>query len=58
MPGTITRSALHHYRGLHPREPWGQYRFQLAGPQGLFVEVLQRVPPDPQWLRDNDLAPE
>ena len=40
------------------REPWGQYRFQLAGPQGLFVEVLQRVPPDPQWLRDNDLAPE
>ncbi|MBU2664019.1 VOC family protein [Actinoplanes bogorensis] len=34
-------------------EPWGQRRFQLAGPDGLLVEVLQQVAPDPQWLADN-----
>jgi uncharacterized glyoxalase superfamily protein PhnB len=37
-------------------EPWGQRRFQVAAPDGLLVEVLQRVAPDPQWLADNDLA--
>ena len=40
------------------REPWGQYRFQVAGPQGLFVEILQLVDPDPQWMKDNGLLPE
>ncbi|MDT0327572.1 VOC family protein [Nocardiopsis lambiniae] len=39
------------------REPWGQYRFQIAGPQGLFVEILQRVRPDPRWMEDNGLLP-
>ncbi|GAB2622444.1 VOC family protein [Paractinoplanes abujensis] len=34
-------------------EPWGQRRFQVAGPGGLLVEVLQQVAPDPQWLADN-----
>ena len=34
-------------------EPWGQRRFQVAGPDGLLVEVLQQVAPDPQWLADN-----
>ncbi|GAA1632243.1 VOC family protein [Catellatospora bangladeshensis] len=34
-------------------EPWGQRRFQLAGPDGLLVEVLQSVAPDPRWLADN-----
>ncbi|GIE88660.1 VOC family protein [Actinoplanes regularis] len=34
-------------------EPWGQRRFQIAGPDGLLVEVLQTVAPDPQWLADN-----
>lgn len=34
-------------------EPWGQRRCQLAGPDGLLVEVLQTVAPDPQWLAAN-----
>jgi uncharacterized glyoxalase superfamily protein PhnB len=34
-------------------EPWGQRRFQVAGPDGVFVEVLQRVEPDPDWLAAN-----
>lgn len=37
-------------------EPWGQRRFQVAGPDGLLVEVLQLVPPDPEWLAANGLA--
>ncbi|GAA3845037.1 VOC family protein [Streptomyces phyllanthi] len=37
-------------------EPWGQRRFQVAGPDGVFVEVLQAVAPDPQWLADNGLG--
>ncbi|WP_160051676.1 VOC family protein [Nocardiopsis sp. FR26] len=37
-------------------EPWGQRRFQVAGPEGLHVEIVQRVAPDPQWMRDNGLA--
>lgn len=37
-------------------EPWGQRRFQVAGPDGLLVEVLQQVAPDPQWLADNGFA--
>ncbi|BCJ47343.1 hypothetical protein GCM10010168_70670 [Actinoplanes ianthinogenes] len=37
-------------------EPWGQRRFQVAGPDGLLVEVLQTVAPDPRWLADNGLA--
>ncbi|GIF05125.1 VOC family protein [Actinoplanes siamensis] len=34
-------------------EPWGQRRCQLAGPDGLVVEILQRVAPDPAWLAAN-----
>jgi uncharacterized glyoxalase superfamily protein PhnB len=37
-------------------EPWGQRRFQLAGPDGLLVEVLQAVAPDPDWLAANGLG--
>ncbi|MGW4293295.1 VOC family protein [Micromonospora chersina] len=37
-------------------EPWGQRRFQVAAPDGLAVEVLQTVAPDPQWLADNGFA--
>lgn len=37
-------------------EPWGQRRFQLAGPDGLLVEVLQVVTPDPAWLTENGLG--
>lgn len=34
-------------------EPWGQRRFQVMGPDGLVVEVLQTVEPSPQWLTDH-----
>lgn len=37
-------------------EPWGQRRFQVAGPSGVLVEVLQAVAPDPEWLAANGLA--
>lgn len=37
-------------------EPWGQRRFQVAAPDGVLVEVLQTVAPDPQWLAANGLA--
>jgi len=37
-------------------EPWGQRRFQIAGPDGLLIEVLQLVPADPQWLADHDMG--
>jgi catechol 2,3-dioxygenase-like lactoylglutathione lyase family enzyme len=37
-------------------EPWGQRRFQVAGPDGLVVEILQPVDPDPGWMADQGLA--
>ena len=37
-------------------EPWGQRRFQVVGPDGLLVEVLSRVAPDPEWLAASGLA--
>ncbi|WP_433375215.1 VOC family protein [Actinoplanes sp. CA-142083] len=37
-------------------EPWGQRRFQVTGPDGLLVEVLQMVAPDPRWMADNGLG--
>jgi uncharacterized glyoxalase superfamily protein PhnB len=37
-------------------EPWGQRRFQVAGPDGVVVEVLQLVEPDPEWMAANGLA--
>ncbi len=37
-------------------EPWGQRRFQVAGPDGLLIEVLQAVAPDPAWLEANGLG--
>jgi hypothetical protein len=37
-------------------EPWGQRRFQIAAPDGLLVEVLQRVAPDPAWLAENGFS--
>ncbi|PDP89111.1 hypothetical protein CQJ94_05090 [Glycomyces fuscus] len=39
-------------------EPWGQRRFQVSGPEGLYVEILQMVAPDPQWMKDNGLTEE
>jgi uncharacterized glyoxalase superfamily protein PhnB len=36
--------------------PWGQRRFQVAGPEGLVVELVQPVPPDPEWLAAQGLG--
>jgi hypothetical protein len=36
-------------------EPWGQRRFQVTGPDGLVVEVLQPVDPSPEWLAEHGL---
>jgi uncharacterized glyoxalase superfamily protein PhnB len=37
-------------------EPWGQRRFQVAGPDGLVVELLQLVEPDPEWMAAQGLS--
>jgi len=37
-------------------EPWGQRRFQAAGPDGLVVELVQPVAPDPEWLAAQGLG--
>lgn len=37
-------------------EPWGQRRFQVMGPDGLVVEVLQAIEPSPQWLAEHGFA--
>jgi catechol 2,3-dioxygenase-like lactoylglutathione lyase family enzyme len=34
-------------------EAWGQRRFQIAAPEGLVVELLQAVAPDPAWVAAN-----
>lgn len=33
-------------------EPWGQRRFGLLDPNGLYVDVVEQIDPDPDfWLR-------
>lgn len=34
-------------------EPWGQRRCQVLGPEGIVVEVLQLIEPDPVWMAAN-----
>lgn len=31
-------------------EPWRQRRVQVAGPEGLVVELVQPVAPAPEWM--------
>ncbi|UQA93856.1 VOC family protein [Streptomyces halobius] len=31
-------------------EPWGQRRFNVWGPEGTLIEVLQTIDPDPEWM--------
>lgn len=40
---------------VHPltTEPWGQRRFRVQAPEGVVVEVLQMVEPDPRWLAEH-----
>lgn len=37
-------------------EPWGQRRVQVAGPDGLVVELVQPVDPDPEWMAAQGLS--
>ncbi len=37
-------------------EPWGQRRVQVAGPDGLVVELIQPVEPDPDWMAAQGLS--
>ncbi|MFB7663288.1 VOC family protein [Kitasatospora sp. NPDC056138] len=30
-------------------EPWGQRRFNVWSPEGVLIEVLQPIDPDPEW---------
>ena len=36
-------------------EPWGQRRFQAAGPDGLVVELIEPVEPDRAWMQAQGL---
>lgn len=45
----LRESGLHITKPLVD-EPWGQRRFQVAAPDNVVVEVLQTIPPDPDWL--------
>ncbi|MEO1062544.1 MAG: VOC family protein [Actinomycetota bacterium] len=36
--------------------PWGQRQFFASGPDGLLLDVLQLIPPDPEWLSAHGLA--
>jgi catechol 2,3-dioxygenase-like lactoylglutathione lyase family enzyme len=38
-------------------EPWGQKRVQLLAPDGVTVELLEFVPPDPAWLAQQSATP-
>lgn len=38
-------------------EPWGQKRVQLHAPDGVTVELLEFVPPDPAWLAQQSATP-
>lgn len=37
-------------------EPWGQRRLQVAGPDGLVIELVQPVEPDPDWMAKQGLS--
>lgn len=37
-------------------EPWGQRRLQVAGPDGIVVELVQPVEPDPEWMAAQGLS--
>ncbi len=37
-------------------EPWGQRRMQASGPDGLVVELVQPVAPDPDWMAAQGLS--
>jgi len=30
--------------------PWGQGRMRVAGPEGLVIELVRPVAPEPDWM--------
>ncbi len=36
--------------------PWGQRQFFAPGPDGLLLDVLEMIPPDPGWMAEHGLA--
>lgn len=34
-------------------EPWGQRRFQFLAPDGIVIELIQRIEPDANWIANN-----
>ncbi|AWT35071.1 hypothetical protein DM785_05485 [Deinococcus actinosclerus] len=38
-------------------EPWGQKRAQVQAPDGVTVELLEFVAPDPEWLSQQAASP-
>jgi catechol 2,3-dioxygenase-like lactoylglutathione lyase family enzyme len=37
-------------------EPWGQRHFFLSDPAGVLIDMIQMIPPDPQWVADHGLV--
>ncbi len=38
-------------------EAWGQRHFMTIDPNGLLVDVVQMIPPTPEFLREHGLSP-
>lgn len=36
-------------------EPWGQRRFNVWSPEGVLIEILQTIEPDPEWMAQQQL---
>lgn len=34
-------------------EPWGQRHFFVRDPEGTHLDVIQPIPPDPEWMAAN-----
>jgi uncharacterized glyoxalase superfamily protein PhnB len=44
----LTAAGLAIEHGLRD-EPWGQRRFGLHDPAGIWVDVVQQIDPEPGW---------
>ncbi|WP_166137650.1 VOC family protein [Nocardioides ochotonae] len=70
VQGAMLALVVHDVDGQHERmasnrvqiltplvtEPWGQRRLQVAGPDGLVIELVQQVDPDPEWMAAQGLS--
>lgn len=39
-------------------KPWGQRLFRIGGPDGLVIEIAQRIAPTAEWLASRDAPQE